>query len=212
MEEAIEENSCVDEDVEGNSYVDKDIEGNIYVDKDFEGNYDEDEDPNEDEDVKSNTNEDADSVNVPSNVIAINPFSGAFISRRIKRKEYLKNCVRNSAGLSQQTAIMYENTWKGFTSFANTSEEPTKEDYVKYFRHLREAKNHKASSLWGMCSRLKSSHKSKYSANSVGNFGEIFGTICDMIREYEKGETKTKSEFKVFTKEQGGDSIEEKNA
>ena len=154
---------------------------------------------NEEEDVESDPKGGNDNANVPSNVIAINPFSGAFISRRIKRKGYLKDWVKNSTGLLQQTAKVYEKTWNDFISFLKltASDEPSMENYVKYFRFLSEVKKQRATTLWSRSSRLKNIHIRKFSPKNVH---DIFPTIWEMIKEYEKSDTK--SEFRVFSKEQ----------
>ena len=196
----------IDTDFEGNFNLATSLKGNSCVNEDIGENFSLDGDVKYDFEENSNPY-----VHVPSNVIAINPSSGTFTSRKIEKKVYMKNVVKNSNGVSEsrwfkvseQTANTYENTWKEFVTFSkltNAEDEPTKEDYLKYFHFLSEEKKLKGTTLGVLSSRLKNCHIRKFGAN---NAWEIFPIISDLIREYEKGETKPDGYTKrAFTKEQ----------
>ena len=64
----------------------------------------------------------------------------------------------------------YERTWKEFETFRGKvgDEEPTEEDYLKFFNYLAEVRKFKSTSLYGYFSRLNNGHQTRHVMFELG--------------------------------------------
>ena len=63
--------------------------------------------------------------------------------------------------LSENSRKIYEKSWSDFSKFLSSNDaryKPCVEDYLTYFDFLKNAKNHKGSTIWSVFSQLNHVH------------------------------------------------------
>ena len=87
-----------------------------------------------------------------------------------KIKQMLENNIAPELAISDKVATcppekskkVYESMWKEFLAFLGKDDEPTEDDYLKFFNYLAEEKHLQSSSLWSARSRLMTGHEIHY--------------------------------------------------
>ena len=81
-----------------------------------------------------------------------------------KKKGGQKVVEKVAKNVPERSKQHYERTWKEFETFTGKvgDEEPTEEDYLKFFNYLAEVRKCKWSSLYAYFSRLNTGHQTRH--------------------------------------------------
>ena len=72
--------------------------------------------------------------------------------------------VGKAKSVPEKSKLSYERVWREFETFTGKvgDDEPTEEDYVKFFSYLAEVRKYKFSSLYSYFVRLNTCHQTRY--------------------------------------------------
>ena len=75
--------------------------------------------------------------------------------------EVIEKVAKN---VPEKSRLIYERAWREFEAFTGKvgNEEPTEEDYLKFFNYLAEVRKCKWSSLFSYFSRLNTGHQTRH--------------------------------------------------
>ena len=115
-----------------------------------------------------------------------------------KKKGAQKIIQKVAKSVPEKNKRLYERNWKEFETFTGKygNEEPTEEDYLKFFNYLGEVRKCKWSSLYAYFSRLNTGHQMRY-----GRDLKCFATrLLNLLNNYKLGYVK-KTELHFTKKE-----------
>ena len=87
-----------------------------------------------------------------------------FMFEEMKGAKKVVEKVGKAKSVPEKSKLSYERVWREFETFTGKvgDDEPTEEDYVKFFSYLAEVRKYKFSSLYSYFVRLNTCHQTRY--------------------------------------------------